>query len=363
MAAECALNVVVTGRSRLTACAVHLLALLALLTAASAAYAQDVEPRAYSNAPIGVNFLIANYAGARGGLSLDPAIPLDDAHLETSSVALAYVHVFALWGNSAKFNVVVPYTDLTGSAVYAGQPLERKVEGFANPSFKLSVNFSGAPALAPKDFADYEQDLIVGASLQVSASTGQYDDSRIVNIGTNRWTVKPELGISKALGRWTLEGSAAVTLYSDNTDFYGGNTRTQAPLYAVQGHAIYGFASGIWASVDATYYAGGRATIGGVLLNDFQQNSRVGATVALPVGRSNSIKLFASNGVSARTGQRLRCSGDCLAIPLGWRVLTGFGSASRQWQVRKMASVGDARETLCGSRRQGLRIAGIGGAS
>jgi hypothetical protein len=322
MATECTFNVVITAWGRLTACAVHLLALLALLallTAAPVACAQDVEPRAYSNAPIGVNFLVANYADTRGGLPLDPALPVEDEHLETSSVVLAYVHVFALWGNSAKFNVAVPYTDLTGSAVYAGQPLERKIDGLANPAFKLSVNLSGAPALAPKDFADYEQDLIIGASVQVSVPTGQYDDSRVINIGTNRWAIKPEVGISKAFGHWTLEGSAAVTLYTDNTDFYGGNTRAQAPLYAVQGHAIYGFDSGIWASVDATYYAGGRATVDGVLLNDFQQNWRVGATVALPVDRSNSIKLYATSGVWARTGN------DFDAVGIAWQYRWGGG--------------------------------------
>ena len=310
---------VVSRRWRRVDRTVRLLALLLLLSAAAVVRAQDVEPRAYSNAPIGVNFLIAGAAYTRGGLPLDPALPIEDEHLQTSSLVFAFVHVFDMFGNSAKFNMAVPYTDLSGSAVYAGQPIERKVEGFANPSFKLSVNFFGAPALAPKDFANYEQDLIVGASLQVSAPTGQYDDSRIVNISTNRWAIKPELGISKALGHWTLEGSAALTLYTDNTDFYGGHTRVQDPLYAVQGHVIYAFASGIWASFDATYFAGGRTAINGAIANDLQQNSRVGATLALPLDRSNSIKLFATSGVAARTGN------DFDAVGIAWQHRWGGG--------------------------------------
>ena len=134
----------------------------------------------------------------------------------------------------------------------------------------------GAPALTLKEFADWEQDLIIGASFRVVAPWGQYDDTKLVNIGTNRWSFKPEVGLSKAIGPWTFEGTAAATFYTDNNDFFGGKTLSQAPLYSLQGHLIYGFRSGIWASVDATYFVGGRTTVNGVLNSDLQQNWRVG---------------------------------------------------------------------------------------
>jgi hypothetical protein len=122
--------------------------------------------------------------------------------------------------------------------------LERIVDGFADPRVGLSVNLYGAPALTLKEFKDNEQDLIIGASLQVSVPSGQYADSRVVNIGTNRLSLKPELGISKAAGPWTLELSTAATLFGDNKDFYGGNRRSHAPLYSTQLHAVYSFHSG-----------------------------------------------------------------------------------------------------------------------
>jgi len=159
----------------------------------------------------------------------------------------------------------------------------------------------------------------VGASLQVSAPASQYDPTRLLNIGTNRWSFKPEVGVSKAIHRWTLEGQAAVTLYTDNRDFYGGTVRSQRPLYSLQGHVIHAFANGAWASFDATYFAGGRTTIEGVLNNDLQQNWRVGATLALPVDRRNSVKLAASSGVSARTGNNF----DFLAV--AWQYRWGGG--------------------------------------
>jgi hypothetical protein len=306
-------------RLRPTARRAKALALGLLSAHASAALAQDIEPRAYSNAPVGVNFLIAGGAYTRGGLSFDSALPITDENLRTSSAVVAYARVLDLWGMSGKVDVIAPYTWLSGSANYNAQPVQRVVDGLADPAFRLSINFYGAPALSLKEFASYEQDLIVGASLRVTAPIGQYDDTRIVNLGTNRWSFKPELGVSKAAGPWTLELTLAMTLFTTNGDFYNGGTRSQEPLYSIQGHVIHAFRSGIWGSFDATYFAGGRTTVNGVLGNDLQQNWRLGATLALPVDLHNSVKLYASSGVSARTGN----SFDLLG--LAWQYRWGGG--------------------------------------
>lgn len=287
--------------------------------AAVGAKAQDMEPRAYSNAPVGLNFLIVGYAYTRDGVAFDNALPITDTELETSSAVLAYGRVLDIAGQSAKLNVIVPYTDLSGTARFAGQANSRDITGFADPAVKLSVNLVGAPALSLPDFARYRQDLIVGASLRVTIPVGQYDDRKIVNLGSNRWSFKPEVGVSKAIGPWTLEGTTAVTFYTDNTDFFGGNTRSQDPLYSVEGHVIYSFEHGIWGSLDATYFNGGRSTINGQRNSDLQQNWRIGGTLAFPLSAQDSIKLYASSGVSARTGNNY----DLLGI--AWQRRWGAG--------------------------------------
>jgi hypothetical protein len=114
--------------------------------------------------------------------------------------------------------------------------------GFSTAS---SINLYGAPALSLKEFRNYKQDLIIGASLQITAPTGQYDSSKLVNLSTNRWSFKPEIGFSKAVGDWTGELQAGATFFSDNTDFFGGKTRSQKALYSLQGHAIYAFNAGV----------------------------------------------------------------------------------------------------------------------
>jgi hypothetical protein len=292
---------------------------LALAVVALNARAQEIEPRAYSNAPVGVNFLIAGGVLTRGGLSFDSSIPITNAKLESASLVVAYARTLDLWGKSGKFDAIVPYTNLVGTADYQGQPVERDVTGFGRPAFRLSVNLHGAPALGLREFRAWEQDLIIGASLQVSPPWGQYDADRLINISSNRWTFKPEVGLSKAVGPWTLEVQAAVTFFTDNDAFYGGTTRSQEPLYSLQGHVIYGFASGKWLSVDATYFGGGRSRIDDVRNNDLQQNWRVGAILAVPVDRLNSIKFSASSGVSARTGNNFD------AVGVAWQHRWGGG--------------------------------------
>ena len=278
------------------------LVVLALLVVASTARAQDIEPRQYSNTPVGVNFLVSGYSYTRGGVAFDTSLPLSNPQLETNSAVLGFARSLDLWGRSGKIDAGVPYTWLSGSADYLGQPLQRTVDGFGDPVFRLSVNLYGAPALQMKDFAAFQQDLIIGAALQVSVPWGQYDDTRVVNLGTNRWFVKPSLGASKAVGPWIWEATAAATFFTDNTNFYGGNERAQDPLYSVQGHLIRSFRAGMWGALDATYFWGGSTTINGTANSDRQRNWRVGATFTVPLNVRHSIKFAASDGVSARTG-------------------------------------------------------------
>jgi hypothetical protein len=294
-------------------------ALLLLLLAAGGVRAQHLEPRAYANTPVGMNFLIAGYVYSTGGLSTDPALPLTDAQLEIHSPVLAYAHAFDAWGRSAKFDTVVAGGCLDGTAALNGVPVSRDICGMLDPTFRVSVNLYGAPALQLKDFASYKQDLIVGASLQVQAPLGQYDPSRLVNLGSNRWAFRPEIGASKALGALTVEAIVSATFYTANDDFFGGQTREQDPVLAGQVHLIYQFAGGTWLAVNANYYTGGRTTVDGVAQNDELGNSRFGVTLAVPWDRQHSLKLYASEGVAVRFGE------DFNVFGIAWQYRWGGG--------------------------------------
>lgn len=289
-----------------------LLGMAMFVLASSPGRAAELEPRAYANAPVGMNFLIAGYAYSEGGLSTDSASPIQDAHLNINTGVLAYARSLDVWGKSGKFDVIMPYSQLSGTALVNGQPAARQVSGLNDPRFRFSVNFIGAPALLMQEFANYQQDLIVGASVQVSAPVGQYDPSRLVNIGSNRWFIKPDIGISKAIGAFTLELSAGAFFYSKNDEYYGGKSLEQDHLYTTQAHVTYSFGNGVWAALDGTYDYGGRTTVNGVQQDDVQESSRFGATLAMPVNRNYSVKLYASSGVSIRTGSDYNLAGAAL---------------------------------------------------
>ena len=143
--------------------------------------------------------------------------------------------------------------------------------------------------------------MIIGTSLEVTAPLGQYDSDKLLNIGTNRWSFKPEVGISKTLGPLTLELASGVRFYTDNNDFLDGQTLQVSPIYSVQSHLIYSFTSGIWVGLDGLYYTGGRPTIDGKK-GETRANARVGLTLTLPVNRYNSVKLYGSTSVYTKTG-------------------------------------------------------------
>ncbi|MFZ2170049.1 MAG: transporter [Methylococcaceae bacterium] len=263
--------------------------------------ATDIEPRAYSNIPIGVNFLLAGYGYTKGNVTVAPSVPIENGKMEIHNTVFAYVRSLDFWGKSGKVDIIIPEAWLSGQAEVLGRPENREISGFADPLFRLYVNLFGASALSMKEFANYKQDTIIGASLAVSPPGGQYDSQKLVNIGTNRWTIKPEIGLSKAWGPLIAEFAAGVFVFTDNDQPFRAKTQEQTPIYALQGHLIYSFGLGIWGALDANYYTGGRTIRDGKIADNLQQNWRVGATLSFPVNRQNSIKISGNTVVHSRT--------------------------------------------------------------
>src|SRR6185295_6667690 len=154
---------------------------------------------------------------------------------------------------------------------------------------------------------------LLGVSLTVVVPTGQYDPRRLINIGSNRWAFKPEAGLSKPYGRWTIELVGGVWLFTDNGKFFGGVNREQKPLVSLQSHAIYTIRRRMWAAFDASYYTGGRTVVNGVINRDKQANSRVGGTFALPITQRQSVKVAVAHGLTTRSG------GDLTTIVFAWQ--------------------------------------------
>jgi hypothetical protein len=221
--------------------------------------------------------------------------------LKVVGPVLGYARSLDLGGLSGKFDVIVPFARLSGTARFLGELAERRVEGAGDPLVRLSAILYGAPAMTPEAFKAYKQDLLIGAGVQVVPPLGQYDPAKLINLSGHRWAVRPNLALSKTFGRWVLELRGDVSLFTENDDFFSGRRRGESPIWAGQGHLIYNWPSGAWGSLDASYFTGGQATVNGVRTGDSLQNGRVGGTFTAPVTTRHSLKVFGSGGISART--------------------------------------------------------------
>jgi len=285
-----------------------LLLLVVVLGVAVSAEAQDLEPRAFNNAPVGLNFLILGYGYTQGDVAFDSSSPIKDAQLTVHGAALGYARALDVFGMAGKFDALLPFASLNGTAKVFGEERERQVSGLGDPRVRFSLLWYGAPALTLEEFADYKADFIIGSSLAVTLPLGQYDTHKLVNIGTHRWSFKPEIGISKTLGPLTLELATSATFYTVNDDFFVHRTLKTDPLFAVQAHVIYHTRVGLWMAVDTTYYAGGKTTVDGEE-GERNENVRVGLTIAVPIDRHNSVKLYGSTGAVARVGGSFNAAG------------------------------------------------------
>lgn len=252
-------------------------------------HAQEIEARAYSNAPIGMNFLTGGLAQAKSG------------SYTLNTQALSLTHVIEVAGQSGRLTLVLPYAELTGTGQVGAQTINASAEGLSDPLIKASLNLYGAPALTNSEFASYRQDLIIGASIAASIPWGQYNSNQMINVGANRSLIQPAMGLSQALGPWRLELAGMATIYTSNNNFMGNNTLSQNPIYSGETHVIYYLPNTAWISADATYFTGGQTYVNGIPANGTQENWRFGSTLSYPLDKNNSIRLSGSKGVYSRT--------------------------------------------------------------
>ncbi len=265
---------------------------------------QDLTPRAYWPAPHGTKVAIVGYSHVRGDVLFDPSVPLYGVDSKIRTGIAAYLRTFSLFGRTANVVAELPYSWGTTRGLVEDTLARRDFSGLGDLGVTLSVNLLGAPTMTPADFQALRADPhpIVGASLKVIAPTGRYDGDRLVNVGANRWATRLEVGaIFPVYPKWLFEFATGVWLFAADDDFLPG-MREQEPIFAFQAHLIHRFKPGFWASLDATYFTGGRQTIGGDELVDVLHNSRVGAMVVFPFKGRHALKFGYFLGVRTEFG-------------------------------------------------------------
>jgi hypothetical protein len=270
----------------------------------AATAAQEISPRAYWPAPQGTNVLVTGYQYTAGDVVTDPSLPITGVDSSIHIGSLTYQRTLGLFGRTTNFQMSLPYTSSTTEGFLEGEFLTREISALADSQFRFSVNLLGAPAMDVAGFQALiaEPGPIIGVSILVQAPTGGYETDKVLNAGTNRWGIKPALGmILPFRPGWLFEFEIGAWLIGDNDEFVG-MTREQEPIYSAEVHLVKNVRSGFWASLDANYYTGGESTIGGVERNDLQRNSRFGATLFFPFKRKHGFRVSYSTGLVTESG-------------------------------------------------------------
>lgn len=296
-------------------------AFLSVCLAVDVSPAQDLAPRAYVITPIHSNAITLTYSFFDGSVFFEGTVPITGATARVHVVIFNYSHSLKLLGRTANFTASLPYGvgNFRGTVVGAETLAYRS--GLLPASFRFSVNLLGGRAMNVTEFLNWRQKTILGISLRLVPQTGQYDPTKLINFGANRWAFKPELGFSRRWEHWILDAYGGTWLYTTNHEFFsqnqfspGTNAQTQSPIGSFEGHLSYDFRPRLWISLDGNYWFGGTTSVNGVEnFSTLQKNSRVGATASIPISNHHSIKFGYSNGAYIRYG------GNFQNISVAWQ--------------------------------------------
>jgi hypothetical protein len=257
--------------------------------------AQELEPRRWSHLPVNANYAGAGYAYSGADIYFDPVLGLEDVELDLHTFGAKYLRTFRLMGRSARVDLVAAYQDAKWEGLLSGEPASTTRTGLADPAVRFSVNLLGGPPLQGKEFLEYRAahpvETLAGAGLSVQLPLGQYYEDRLLNLGENRFTFRPEIGVVHTRRKWSAEVTGLASIYTDNNDFWNGNSREQEPLYVAHGHLVYTFRPGLWAGASAAYGYGGESTINGVAKDDRKSDVAWALSVAYPVSKAVGVKL------------------------------------------------------------------------
>ena len=267
------------------------------------ASAQFNDARAYDNTPVGVSQLELNYTYVRSSASLDPSLAIAGAHLKLNQGTISYTHYFAVFRRMTWVEAAVPLAGLEGSI--AGTNVHGSISGAGDSSYQLAMLLKGGQALSISQFENYKPVTSLGLSLTVTAPTGLYNSGKILNLGSERWSFKPEIALSYPFGpeqKWEFDAYGNASFYTDNTSYRGREILRQEALPGLEGHVSYSFNERIWASLDTRYSLRASTYVDGVSQNDPQQNFIVGSELNVSLSPQNSLTLVFAKAVVHQNG-------------------------------------------------------------
>jgi hypothetical protein len=283
--------------------------------------AQDLAPRTYLITPVRSNAVTLSNIFNDGNLLFEGTVPITGATGRLNVPSVTLTRSLSFFGRSANVAATLPYGVGAFKGTVLGAEREAYRSGLLDAVFRFSVNLKGAPAMSLDEMRQWQQNTLLGVSLKLVAPTGQYDPTKLINLGSNRWSFKPEVGFSRRFGHWLLDAYGSVWFFTRNPEFFSRNEffpgtqdQTQDPIVAFEAHLSYDVKPRLWVSLDANFWYGGRTSLNGVENPaTLQQSSRIGVTAAFPLTRHQSIKVGYADGAYIRFG------GDYRIVSVAWQ--------------------------------------------
>ncbi|MGI9202834.1 MAG: transporter [Woeseiaceae bacterium] len=284
------------------------------------ANAQDIEPRRWTPLSPGVSVIGVGYGYTEAEIFFDPVLRIEDAEFDGHTAAISYVRSFSVAGKSARVDVLLPWQNMHWQGLLDGQPAETGRVGLADPRIRLSMILAGAPSLPVDELSQYVAsrpvNTVFGAAVSVTVPWGEYFEEKLLNLGQNRVTIRPQIGVVHTRGPWSYELTGSTFFFGENDDFFGGSKLEQKALYAVQAHVIRVIRPGLWASLSAGYGWAGRSELDGQLRNDDKGNFLGGLSFGFPVGSRQGVKIAYIRG---ETGKVVGSDSDSLIVAWSMR--------------------------------------------
>lgn len=256
---------------------------------------QDLEPRRWTNLPVGTHIIGVGYGYTFGDIFFDPVLQAENATISVHTIGAQYVQPFKLGNKLARLDALVPYSFAKWEGLLAGEPTTVQRNGFADPRLRLSVNFLGPKAMTGKELqqfiAEHPIYTTVGASLAVTFPLGQYYEDKLLNLGQNRFVFRPQLGVIHTRGLWSYEFSGSLFIFSNNNEFFNGVVRKQDPVYSFQVHIIKRFKNRMWASFSVGSGLGGQSIINRQPNDDERGDILTALSVSSPMVKNQSVKI------------------------------------------------------------------------
>ena len=305
--------------------ALALAAVLAIGALCPTSASAQVPPRFYWKTLSGANAVPVIVNSMSGNTNpFDPAhIVAPGANIDATMTIAGYARTFTLLDRAAMAAVLLPMGRISGEVTTGVLSATQTARGFGDPTFEFDVNLVGPKA--QKNLVDamrYEPGFSLDVIADLAVPIGEYDNTRSLNLGQNRWYGRVGAPIVWQLGPWvpgrrtTLELRPAVWLFGTNDDFEGKSLETD-PMFQVDAHLTRDFTEHLWGSLDGAWYTGGQASVDGVE-GEKLDNLGVGLTLGYQINDNLGLTMGYKSTVNDSAPGDLQMDGFMISLVSGW---------------------------------------------